>query len=67
MNLLKEVKDFPGLSGTPRVPNLPLELTVSGGGITERPPLIGEHTDAILGSLGYSDADIAALRAADVI
>ena len=32
-----------------------------------RPPTIGEHTDAILAGLGYSDAEIASLRAAGVI
>jgi len=28
----------------------------------QRPPTLGEHTDAILGELGYSAADLAALR-----
>jgi len=30
-------------------------------------PALGEHTDAILRSLGHTDTDIAALRAARVI
>ena len=64
MNLLREVADFPGLNRPARVPDLPIELTVSGGGITRRPPRIGEHTDEILAQLGYSAAEIAALRAA---
>ena len=29
--------------------------------------MLGEHTDAILGDLGYDPASIAALRAGDVI
>jgi len=66
MNLLREVADFPGLKRPARVPDLPLELTLSGGGITQRPPRIGEHTDEILASLGYSAADIADLRSAGV-
>ena len=31
------------------------------------PPLLGEHTDAILGELGYDAAKIAALRAGNII
>jgi crotonobetainyl-CoA:carnitine CoA-transferase CaiB-like acyl-CoA transferase len=66
MHLLREVADFPGLQRPARVPDLPIELTVSGGGITHRPPRIGEHTDEILSSLGYSAAEIADLRASGV-
>jgi formyl-CoA transferase len=49
------------------VPNLPVELSVSGGGITRRPPLLGEHTEQLLAELGYPAGEIAALRAAKVI
>ena len=31
------------------------------------PPLLGQHSDDILGELGYGAADIAALRAAGAI
>ena len=31
------------------------------------PPRLGEHTDEILGELGYSQAEIATLREADAI
>jgi crotonobetainyl-CoA:carnitine CoA-transferase CaiB-like acyl-CoA transferase len=67
MQWLKSVADFPGLARPASVPDLPLTLGASGGGITRRPPLLGEHTDAILASLGYTSAEIAALRAAEVI
>jgi crotonobetainyl-CoA:carnitine CoA-transferase CaiB-like acyl-CoA transferase len=30
-------------------------------------PVLGEHTDAVLAELGYSDSDIAAKRAAKII
>jgi crotonobetainyl-CoA:carnitine CoA-transferase CaiB-like acyl-CoA transferase len=67
MQLLREIADFPGLPRPVPVPDLPVRLSVSGGGITQRPPLLGEHTDSVLGGLGYSAAEIAELRAARVI
>jgi crotonobetainyl-CoA:carnitine CoA-transferase CaiB-like acyl-CoA transferase len=67
MQLLREVSDFPGLARAVPVPDLPVKLSVSGGGISRRPPLLGEHTDVVLDSLGYSAAEIAELRAALVI
>jgi formyl-CoA transferase len=33
----------------------------------KRSPLLGEHTDEVLGELGYAAADIAALRSKKVI
>jgi crotonobetainyl-CoA:carnitine CoA-transferase CaiB-like acyl-CoA transferase len=38
-----------------------------GGGTIAPPPTLGEHTEAVLGELGFSGADIAALRSAKVI
>lgn len=35
--------------------------------VVERSPLLGEHTDEVMVQLGYSAAEIAALRAANVI
>jgi crotonobetainyl-CoA:carnitine CoA-transferase CaiB-like acyl-CoA transferase len=67
MRWLKAVADFPGLARPAAVPDLPLTLSASGGGISRRPPLLGEHTDEILAGLGYSSAEIAELRAAEVI
>ncbi|MEN3295871.1 MAG: hypothetical protein V7642_5124 [Burkholderiales bacterium] len=46
-----------------------LPLTMSGERLPLRsaPPSLGQHTDALLQELGYSQADIAALRDAGVI
>ena len=35
--------------------------------IRSTPPLLGEHSDAILAELGYSNADIESLRTSEVI
>lgn len=44
----------------------PLRLSDSPVEVT-RPPLLGEHTDEVLASLGYPPAHVAALRAAGAI
>jgi crotonobetainyl-CoA:carnitine CoA-transferase CaiB-like acyl-CoA transferase len=67
MQALHAITDFPGLQRPARVPNLPVRLSVSGGGITHRPPLLGEHTDEVLRGLGYSSEEITTLRDARVI
>jgi crotonobetainyl-CoA:carnitine CoA-transferase CaiB-like acyl-CoA transferase len=46
---------------------IPVKLSDTPGAIENPPPCLGEHTDAILESLGYSAADIQAMRAQGVI
>ncbi|WP_179130955.1 CoA transferase, partial [Candidatus Entotheonella palauensis] len=58
--------DYPGLGDVP-LPATPVRLSRTPGGIRHRAPLIGEHTEEIMHELGYSDAEIAALRAEQVI
>ncbi len=42
-------------------------LAHDGGGIDRPPPLLGEHTDAVLGEAGYGEAEIKALREEEVV
>jgi formyl-CoA transferase len=50
-----------------KVPGIVPKLSATPGGIRTQAPSLGEHTDAILGELGYSAADIAALRKGGIV
>jgi crotonobetainyl-CoA:carnitine CoA-transferase CaiB-like acyl-CoA transferase len=67
MQFLHQVSDFPGLHRAVPVSGLPVQLSATPARPPERPPLLGEHTDAVLTELGYSTADISDLRAHRVI
>lgn len=60
--ILRDV-DFPGLPVPAPISDTPVRFSASSAGIRTRAPLLGEHTDAVLAELGYSEAEIAELRA----
>ena len=66
MKFLQPV-DYPGLPQPALVATTPVKLSETPGVIETRAPLLGEHTDEILGELGYDAAAIAALRQSGVI
>ena len=64
--ILRDV-DFPGAPRPAPLADTPVRLSATPGAIRGRAPSLGEHTDAILGELGYAPAEIAKLRAAGVV
>jgi crotonobetainyl-CoA:carnitine CoA-transferase CaiB-like acyl-CoA transferase len=59
--------EFPGAPRPAPIAKVPVWLSETPGSIRRRAPTLGEHTDAILGELGYDAAAIAALREKRVI
>ena len=60
-------REFPGLPHTLPLAPTPIDLSETPGTYRRRAPLVGEHTDQILTSLGYGAAEIAALREEKVV
>ena len=59
--------EYPGLPRPAPLAPMPVDLSETPGRFRHRAPTLGEHTDAILGELGYSADAIADLRQRKVI
>jgi crotonobetainyl-CoA:carnitine CoA-transferase CaiB-like acyl-CoA transferase len=66
MNFFQPI-DYPGLPKPAPVTRAAIALGETPGAIERRAPILGEHTEAILGELGYDAAEIADLRAQGVV
>ena len=53
--------------GSIKQTGLPIKFSLTPGGLDRHPPLLGEHNQEILQSLGYSDADVQSLKDQSVI
>jgi crotonobetainyl-CoA:carnitine CoA-transferase CaiB-like acyl-CoA transferase len=58
---------YPGAAKDVPIVETPFRLSATPGTIRHRAPLLGEHTDEILGELGYDAARIRDLRARKVV
>jgi crotonobetainyl-CoA:carnitine CoA-transferase CaiB-like acyl-CoA transferase len=54
-------------AGTVRVNGVPLKFSETPGAVRSAPPVLGEHTAKVLGELGYSEAEAAALHEAGAV
>ncbi len=59
--------DYPGVAGQVPMMKAPYAFSELDTSIRQRPPSLGEHTDQILKSIGYSENDIKALREKRVV
>ena len=53
--------------GSIKQTGLPIKFSATPGGLDRHPPLLGEHNDEVLTSLGYSDEDIRGFQEGAVI
>lgn len=58
---------YPGMPHAAPVSDTPVRLSRTPAGIHHRPPTLGEHTEQVLGELGYTHAEIAELRQKRVV
>jgi formyl-CoA transferase len=61
-DLSSRFEDVPGVGREVRILRTGFELDGERPAVSTPPPRLGEHTEAILAELGYSAADVAALR-----
>jgi crotonobetainyl-CoA:carnitine CoA-transferase CaiB-like acyl-CoA transferase len=65
-NMLSLV-DQPGSGKQYHITNTPIKMTKTQGGVYRRAPLLGEHTDAVLTAIGYTQDEIDDLAKKNII
>lgn len=66
MDFFKTI-DFPGLPRSAPVAKLPVQFSSLDNSIEGSPPLLGEHTEDLLKTLGYSNIEAAELRKRGIV
>jgi crotonobetainyl-CoA:carnitine CoA-transferase CaiB-like acyl-CoA transferase len=66
LKLLERI-EYPGSQKPIPLASTPLRLSLTPGSIRSRAPMLGEHTEEVLGELGFTSEEINALRRAGAI
>ncbi len=66
MGYLRRVP-FPGAARAVPIVETPFRMSATPGTIRRRAPLLGEHTDEVLGEIGYGTAEIDRLREGGIV
>ncbi len=64
---LLQYVEYPDAPRPVPLANTAVRLSATPGGIRHRAPMLGEHTDEVLGEIGYSAEEIAGLRSAAAV
>jgi crotonobetainyl-CoA:carnitine CoA-transferase CaiB-like acyl-CoA transferase len=64
---LLKYMDYPGAPKPVPLADTAVRLSATPGGIRHRAPTLGEHTEEVLGELGYSHQEIKTLKEAEVV
>lgn len=59
--------DYPGVEGVPPIAAPPVHLSGTPAEVRRRAPALGEHTDEVLGELGFSSSEVEGFRAEGAI
>ncbi len=65
--LLHRQESAPGIDGPFSVPVAAFKFAHDGPRVDRPPPMLGQHTDEVLGQLGFSSAEIAGFRKIGVV
>jgi len=65
--LLQTFDDAPGVGRAVTVTRAGFKMSSGDPSVSAPPPRLGEHTDELLKGLGYSGAEIAALRSVGAV
>jgi len=58
---------FPGAPHDVPIVETPFRMSATPGSIRRRAPLLGEHTDEVLGEIGYDAGEVAGLRTRGIV